>query len=305
MKHEKVILASLLLFTPLTLLTLDQTHPQLDIGIVLVDETDDHYANEIIEGFEEHDGYFEARLLPERFNASQVKVQTGLFHIEFYLNSDLVEKALPLDLADRYDVDIILLFTDHAMADWDDTNESLWAQAFPEHSAVVISSFFFTGDHYQAAKQLALHETLHLLGYTHNFVDGHGIMGAFDYGAEEREPLPYARLQLPLRCHLFALVGATSFVNIVALSRLTFALLLLPPFAAAEILLHRRYRDREPGAEHHKTMVAAAMIGSFALLAIFVESYIILLMPLVVMVGVHEGYERYLEREAGSIKDEK
>ena len=299
MKREKAILVALILATPLALFSLYSTHPTLKIGIVLVDDTGDHYAQKIIEGYSEYDSYFQARLLPQRFNASGVKTQTEHFHIEYYLNLDLVDKARPLDLADRYGVDIILLFTDHAMSDWDDTNSSLWAQAFPEHSAVLISSAFFTGDQAgmdMAARQLALHETMHLLGYTHNFVDGHGMMGYFDYSTEEREPLPYARLQLALRCLLFALVGATSFVNIVALSRIAFALLLMPPFVAVELLVFRRYRARQPKADHHRTMAVASMIGSFALLAIFVESFIVLVAPLALMVVVHEGYERYLDR---------
>lgn len=308
MKHEKVVLSVLLLITPISLLVIDLAHPTIIIGIVLVDETEDHYANEIIQGFGEYDQYFEARLLPIRFNASQVRSQTGHFSIDYYLNSDLVKKARTLELVGRYRVDLVLLFADHAIADWDDSNESLWAQAFPEHSAVLISSAFFTGDQKgmdMAARQLALHETMHLLGYTHNFVGRHGIMGYFDYSTQMREPLPYARFQMPLHCHLFALVGATSFVNIVALTRVTFALLLMPSLVAAELMVLRRYRRRQPQAEHHLTVSFGVLIGSFALLAIFVESFLVLVAPLALMVLLHRAYSRYHERTSIKGKDDR
>ncbi len=305
MKHEKVILVALLLFTPLVLLGLQQTHPTFEIGIVLVDETDDHYAGVIIRGFIRYDEYFEARLLPVSFNASGVEFERDSFGYEHYLNSDLVEKAAPLELAGAHEVDIILLLTDHFMSDWDGDNTSIWGQAFPDHSCVLMSSAWFddndTGTD-RGAQQIALHETMHLLGYTHNMAYQHGIMGYGDYSSVKRVPLPFERFQMPLRAHLFALVGATSFVNIVTLTRVAWALLLLPPYAAVELLVYRRYRDRQPEAEHHTTMAIASLIGSFTLLAIFVESFAVLMAPLAVIVGVHEGYARYLSKHKRSLE---
>lgn len=284
-----------ILLTPLLLTMFWVGHPTYEIGIVLIDDTDDHFANEIIKGYQGQDDYFQARVLPLRFNASQVRVQLPF---ELYLNSNIIERSRPLELARTHKVDIILLITDHRISDWEGDNDSIWGEAFPEHRAVLTSTAFLSANDTldnRAARQIALHETLHLLGYTHNTFYQDGIMGYGEY-REERHLLPFEQLQLPLRATLASWWGPSSFTSLVAITRLTFALVLMPPFLVCEHYHYSSTKKRQRQANHHSTVAAAVILLSLALLVLLNESFLVLLFPPLLSRYGHRSYERYQEK---------
>ncbi len=285
-KKKVAFFVALFLSTPATLMMARVSHPQFDIGVVLVDECDEHFANVTIESYKEYDDYFEASLIPVRFNASEVRVKGGN-----YLNSDFFHLGRPGRLQDTYEVDIIIFLTDHHIENWDGNGRGILGEANPETSSALVSVASFanrTAYHDRVVRHIALHEAFHLLGYTHNHWTDEGIM-VYARNTEVDRLNGYNEFQLPLHAWALRLAPGTSFLTIVFISNALFVLACLPFYAAAELGLFRLYKRLHKVAPP-RFLIAVGIAEAFIILMTYRESFVFLLVPLIFMVFFHQVY---------------
>ncbi|MEA3558209.1 MAG: hypothetical protein U9R75_03050, partial [Candidatus Thermoplasmatota archaeon] len=182
--------------TPVLLIGLWAAHPTMKVGIVLVDSIDSEYGDIVAEGFDHYDCYFDAEVLPIRFSTIDVTFLDG-----FYLISDFFRYGEPKELQKEYNVDIILYITGHQINNWDEGGGGFWGEADPETRSSVMTVIVFNSMSERDNRilhHIALHETFHLLGYTHNQQDRTGIM-QYDTNIEVLDLVPFYQVQLPSR----------------------------------------------------------------------------------------------------------
>lgn len=268
------------------------SHPRITVGVVLVDALDTHYGNITLQGFQIYDDYFEGRLLPEGFNASQVRVKDG-----YHLNSDFFSLGRPEQIRKNHSVDVVLFLTGHKINNYDGNGKGYWGQAHAPSSSVLVTVAPFSNLsawHVRGIQQTALHEVFHLLGYTHNT---RGAVGIMSYGEVpyEVQLVPYKEFQLPVRCWGYQLVQGHSNVMTTLVTSLLFILTILPWFAAVEYSIYRYFSTRPLRSPHHGLLVYPCMVQALFILILFLDRFLIWLFPILVMGYVHWFYQRLEE----------
>lgn len=299
-RKNLVLFVILVLITPTVLLLAKASHPQFKIGIVLVDGCDEYYANLSITGYREYDDFFEAQLLPVRFNASEVRVKDNN-----YLNSDFFRKGQPETLAQAYHVDIIIFVTDHYIKNWDSNGLGVSGEADPETSSALVSVASYTNHtatNNRVIQHIAIHEVMHLLGYTHSRWSDDGLM-LYARNTETIRLNGFNEFQLPLRAWTFMLTAGISFSQLVILSYAIFVLALLPSYYAFELTIFKAYRRLQAGRPPPRYIVWFGTIESFLVLMIFRESFYFLFVPMVFMLFFHQYDHMYETLKRRKCKD--
>lgn len=266
-------------------------HPKAIVGVVLVDHCGAEYGKIAAEGFNRHYGdYFDARILPVRFDASGVKTKNGAL-----LNSDFFTLGKPGELMREYGLDIVLFLTDHRLRDG--AFMGLWGQADTISGSAIQTVKYWMKDPSKDVKlhHLTLHEVFHLLGYTHNRWDLSGIM-QYALNIETIELCPYYRAQLPIRMIVFKQGFGHTFHYAILLTAMMFSLVLLPAFIAVELVFLRIFSRRNASRKPTQLMVWLNVLLAF-LLSMFLNGYWYhLAIPVVAMAFIHSAYDVYFQK---------
>ncbi len=238
-RRQIIIIIILCLLTPVILLGMYVAHPHFRVGIVLVDNVDVYYGEVVREGYEHYDDYFDARVLPVRFTTENVK-NNG----PYFLNSDFFRHGNPKKLQEEYDVDIILFVTHHQINNWDNGGGGYCGEANPKTRSALMTVYDFMGGGHEndrVIKHIALHETFHVLGYTHNSQDRSGIM-QYDTNIDVLDLVPFYEIQLPARAIGFWMINDLQFGTARVIYQGIFALSMMPLMTGITISALRGYR---------------------------------------------------------------
>ncbi len=308
-----IAIAALMLLSGIVYGVAYVAHPEIKVGIVMVDDIDPYFEDVIADGFLVYDDYFDAKVLPYRFNASEVQIKD-----ELYLNSDFFKLGEPEDLREKYDVDLILFVTDHRISNWDEDGRGRWGQADTESGSAVMTITVFktaTEDDDKKLQAIAVHEVFHLLGYRHNKQDDSGVM---QYGlfSGNSKLAPYFEFQLPLRACVYKLGIGYEPKIAYAIDGFLVSLALAPMLVAMDLMVMLAYskieeqgangidaegRDdkrsekrgdkKEKKGKYHPLVItlASAIVGA-ALVTFYVYSFLYLLSPILFMVFFHHMY---------------
>jgi hypothetical protein len=284
MKVWEVLTIFLLVVSGSIYIFLSEEHPALDIGIVLLEGMDDDVGAAITEGLDEYDEYFDAKILDHRLNDSDVRMKGG-----FKLISDHF-RSLPLEnLRTENDVDIVLIVTSEMIQDWDnEKGKGFWGKADPSYDAALITIYYWmmpTGENRTVWAHLAVHEIMHLLGYTHNSWDTSGVMQYAD-NTDRTDLATYYDFQLPIRTSLHSIISGTNFRLTVFIPNTAVALLMLP-LAMAEELIVSRAHEKLTGARLPKWLSPLSLTGCFFLLFAVTGSFAVLIFTLMFTIGAH------------------
>lgn len=288
MKVWEVLAIVLLVMSGATYILLSKTHPQLDVGIVLVNGMDEDVGISLMDGLDKYGDHLDVKVLDHSFNDSEVRVKGG-----FKLISDHF-KLLPLDqIRSENDVDIILIVTPEMIQDWDDQEgKGYWGKADPAYDAALITTYYWmtpTPQNQTVWAHLAVHEIMHLLGYTHNPWDTSGVM-QYARNTDRTDLSPYYDFQLPARTSLFPVTSGTSFRFTVFMTSLEVALIMLP-MAMAEELIVTRFHKKMSGARLPKWLGPLSIIGCFFLLFAVTGSFVVLIFTLMFSILIHSTYQ--------------
>lgn len=292
---ELLTVVSLMLSGSIYIL-LSEIHPELEIGIVLVEGMDEEVGIFIMNGIDEYDEYLDSRIIDHRFNDSEVRIKGG-----FRLISDHF-KMCPLDeLRDENDVDIILIVTSKMVQDWDEEEgKGYWGKADPSYEAALITTYYWrvhTPQNKTVWAHLAVHEIMHLLGYTHNLWDRSGVM-QYASNTDETDLAPYYNFQLPLRTSLYWSVSGTGFRFTVFIMNMAIALMMFPMAMVQEVVVSRVHRKMS-GARLPKWLGPLSLTGCFFLLFTVTGSFVVLIFTLMFSIQVHCIYQILTERKNG------
>lgn len=265
-------------------------HPMLTVGVYLVDDCDASAANLAMEGLRNYDDYFLAQVLPVRFNSSTIRQKDGL-----YLTTDFFHSPETERMKDRFDVDLVLFITDHPINNWDGDKKAIWGEANTQSSSVIITTYYFatgTDSDKQMVRGIALHESFHLLGFSHNFYDRNGLMQYSTNYNSLKLPL-YYELQLPVKAIAYGLLKGLPNFWVVMLSSALFALVLLPLFIALEILVYHYFKKKygEP-MRKSRWIVILNVVFAFALITVLHQSFYLLILPALLIINSHYTYYR-------------
>lgn len=240
--RRKTVTISLVLIiaTPLILTLIQYTHPRFEVGIVLVDNIDDYYGDVVREGYEHYDEYFSATVLPFRFTTEEVR-NNG----PYFLNSDFFRNGDPKKIQRDYGVDIVLFVTNHQINNWDEGGGGYSGEANPQTRSALMTIYDFNGggpENERVIKHIALHETFHLFGYTHNTQDRSGIM-QYDTNIGVVDLVPFYEIQMPSRSLGFQLFPYMKFGNARLAYQGIFALAVLPSAVGISMLTLKGYES--------------------------------------------------------------
>ena len=91
-------------------------------------------------------------------------------------------------------MDVILIVTDGMIQDWDNKeSKGFWGKADPSYNAALITIYYWmmpTPDNRTVWEHLAIHEVMHLLGYTHNPWNRDGVM-QYAKNTDHTDLVPY------------------------------------------------------------------------------------------------------------------
>lgn len=283
MKRMAVLVLILFLLTPALWTGAFLFHPKVKVGVVMVDDCEVHHGITAMNGFDNYEDFFEATMIPERFNASNVRIQDG-----DYLNSDFFKLGEPEKLQKKYGVDVILFVTDHPIRNWDEEGMGVWGQANSVTGSALMTVLHFnkgTHENRMVIEHIALHEVFHLLGYTHNRFDHSGIM---QYGTNpfSRKLCPMYELQLPIRVCVYKLGLGMSFPIATLLTTSFFALVLVPMYAATELLIFNYFNTRRGVKKPTRVLIFLGILESF-IVVIMVGAIIWLVIPVLIQFYFH------------------
>jgi hypothetical protein len=290
MKRFIALIIALILLTPILWLGAYLAHPKAKIGIIMVDQCEEHLGEIAVEAFDHYGDYFEAEILPERFDASEVRIKDSA-----YLNSDFFKLGETSRLKKQYDVDMILFVTDHLIKNWDGNGAGIWGQANLQTGSALMTMAPWRNTLPNSSiiiKHVALHEIFHLLGYTHNRWNRNGIM-QYAMNAHTLDLCPYYEIQLPVRIITYKLGIGLNFKIGSLLVGLTWALVLMPAFTAAELVIYKIYKKLEGKRTSSKVLIPLSCLQAFILSTTTVGAYYTLLFPLVFFLFFHHLYYAY------------
>ena len=289
-KRVLYIIFILFLLTPLCLIGTFIFHPKVEVGIVLVDQCEERFGITAAGAFDQYPEYFNANVLPVRFNASSVRVRDG-----YYLNSDFFRLGQVEELREQYNVDVILFVTDHRIQDWDRTLHSLWGEADTVTGSALITVYRWKENCTQHAlriQQFALHEVFHLIGYTHNDWDRSGIMQPV-LMTDDMTLSPYYELQLPSRVLSYKSLLGQRFAAFCIINSMFFATLLLPALIAVELVFYTFFESR---INHRRPAIIIAglnLLIGYGLLILVNGAYYNLTFPVIFMAFMHHFHYTY------------
>jgi hypothetical protein len=270
MKRLILIALILILISPLVLLISHAVHPEFSVGIVLVDDIDQYYGNITKKGFEEYDDYFSAKILPIRFNASEVRKE-----YKYYLNSDFFKLGNPENLQDEYQVDIILFVTEYRINNWDEDGGAFYGQANTETNSVLMTVHYFNSTSSFDNKVLqhtAVHEVFHIFGYVHNGQDKSGIM-QYNSNYEVMELSSFYELQLPIRSIGVKIFPGMSFYFARIAYGMLFSAVLIPFFLGLSLITTEFYNFIFTREKQSKFLPYGFTIIFFLVVTFFGGSY--------------------------------
>jgi hypothetical protein len=257
------------------------------VGIVLVEGMDERIGHAIIEGFSEHEDHLEPLLLNYRFDDSQVRMSGN-----FKLVSDHF-KYLDIDsIRDSYDVDIVLIVTTEMILDWDDSNKAYWGKAHTNESAALMTIHYwkgFTEENISRWQHIAVHEVLHLFGYTHNAWNRQGIM---QYASNPTETglVPYYDFQFPIRSALYPMTQGMSFRSVILVMNLAIAFFMLPIVFFWELMVTRVHKELTDRDRMPRWLGPLTITGGFFLLLAVTGSFIVIVFTLLFSILTHMVY---------------
>jgi hypothetical protein len=294
MKVFEVLTIILLLLSGSTYILLSLNHPSLDIGIVLIEGMDEEVGVSIRDGFSEYDDFLDPKILEYRFNDSDVRIKGG-----FKLISDHF-RTIPLDqLRSEYNVDIILIVTNGMVQDWDsEEGKGYWGKADPAYDAALITTYYWqlpTSHNRTIWAHLAIHETMHLLGYIHNPWDRSGVM-QYAKNTDRADLVPYYEFQLPVRTSLYSIVSGTSFRFTVFIMNLAVAMMMFPMAMSQELIVSRAHVQLS-GARLPKWLGLLSITGCFFLFFAVTGSFVVLIFTLMFSILVHMTYQLLIEKK--------
>jgi len=241
----------------------------------------------IAEGFDEYNDHFSVKVLDEKLNVSEIREQGN-----FKLISDHF-RICPLDgLKDENDVDIILIVTSELILDWDDSRMAFWGKADTENGAALMTTHYWnriTPQNRTIWHHLAVHEVLHLLGYTHNMWDKDGVM-QYAVNKEETDLTPYYDFQLPVRTSLFSTFSGHSFRSAVVFMNLAISFLMLPMVLSQELVVNLLHKKLSKIHSPPKWLSPLSVIGCFFLLMVVTGSFVALIFTLMFSILVHTTF---------------
>lgn len=291
MNKPWVFIVSIFMLTPVLWIGAYLFYPKAIVGVVLVDQCRTEYGEIVTQGFNRYYGdYFDAKILPVRFNAAKVKTKRKAF-----LNSDFFTLGRPAQLMKEYGLDIVLFLTDHPLRDGDFMG--LWGQADTRTGSVILTVKYWMNNPSKDIKlqHLALHETFHLLGYPHNKWDLSGIM-QYALNTEAVELCPYYRAQLPIRMLTFEQGFGHPFQYAVLLTALMFSMILLPAYIAVELTFLRIFSIRKSSIKPTKSMAYLNVLLAFLLSITLNGFWYHLMIPVALLAFIHSIHYIYLKR---------
>jgi hypothetical protein len=292
MKVWEVLTIILLILSGSIYIFLLNEHPKVSIGILMNEGVDDVVGISVEEGFKEYSEYIEAKILDNRFNDSDVRTKDGFKQISDHF------RICPLDeMRKENDVDIILMITSDMIEDWDD-NEGMgyWGKADPSYEAALITTYYWkdpTPKNIRIWNHLAIHEIMHMLGYTHNPWDISGVMQHKE-NIDQTDLVPYYKFQLPLRSSLYKLSAGRSFQFTVFIMSLAIASFMFPIAMAEEIIINR-FHDKISGTPLPIWLSPLSLTGCFFLLFAVTGSFFIIAFTLIFTILVHLVYHVIVE----------
>jgi len=290
MKRFTALVVFLVLLTPTLWLGAYFFHPKAKIGIVMVDDCEEHLGEIAVQAFDHYEDYFDAEILPERFDASDVRIKDM-----FYLNSDFFKLGDTSRLREQYDVDMILFVTDHIIKNWDEGGGGIWGEADPPTASALMTVAPWKNNltsHTVTIEHVALHEIFHLLGYTHNRWDRTGLM-QYALNLKTLDLCPYYGLQLPVRIITYRFGIGLDFKIGSLLVGMTWALVLMPTFLAIELMVHRFYKNLKGKRTSTKVLIPLSCLQAFVLLTTTVGAFYTLVFPLIFFLFFHHLYYVY------------
>lgn len=260
-------------------------HPRVRIGFIASEGVDNDTVRMIMDGFSIYDDYMSVEILPEEFNTSGIRAKE-----ENYLVSDFYRMAEENDLRDTYDVDLLIMITDHRIQNWDeDGMPGIAYSSTPRCCAVITTSYWDMEEtrNVTVSQHVALRHTFHLIGYPRNMWDEECIMD----GDDESDVLslsPYYRVQLPLRLYLFkGLTGGNRFV-INNLSYGIFVAVISPFVLAAEFTITAVYR-KIFGMRRNPFLFYMNLFLSLIVIFLTNGTFLVFAIPPMIMLFTHNG----------------
>ena len=255
-------------------------HPKLKVGIIGVDNISQYYLKVSKQGFQKnYNRYFKTTVLDERLSSKNIRVNNS-----FYLNSDFFREIEKTNLHEEYNIDYILILTNHKIKDWDEEGSGVWGQADTKTSSALLTTLYFQNNNL-IIQNHATHEVLHLLGFLHNVFDESGIMQYMNNN--EPHLCPYYNFQMPFRTSMIRLFPNKDFLLTVYVMNFLFSLILFLGFMGFNELLY--YYDEKKNNLKKRSLkidiIASLLFFVFAIFYNYVFS--IFLLPLLFLIGMH------------------
>lgn len=218
-------------------------HEKIKIGIVLTSDNlidDGEVAKDALNRFE---NIFDAEILDIKFNESDVRIKN-----DKYLTDDYFDPKFAKMVRDKYDVEIVMILTNHKINNWQGDGKAIWGQADTKNSMTLVTNAQFKVNisfHRIYIEHISIHEALHLLGYQHPTDSRECIM---QYASIDEELSDEFRLELPYRLTLWRIGEGKEFSQAVFLINLTLGFLLstfiIPIMIIIQFIFKRRFYKR-------------------------------------------------------------
>ncbi len=278
------VVVSLLLIPTLFHVGVHLFHPELKVGIVLMDDTEPIWGELARQGFENYDDHFEAEVLDHRFYSNDVERRGDTM-----LMSDIFKFGDGPRLREIYGMDAILFVCNGSINDWDEEGLGVWGKADTETGSAVmtVAPFSSRSEHHdKVIKHIALHEVLHLLGYPHNPWDTSGIM-QYARNIESLDLCPMFEAQLSLRTVMYQYGIGLSFREAIVVHNIAIVVSILPAYMAVDMMLLFYFNSKSKGWKHPLWLTPVSALCTMLVLLFLIHALFHLFIPLIFIIGLH------------------
>jgi hypothetical protein len=255
-------------------------HPKLKVGIIGVDNVSQYNLEISKLAFDNHySDYFKTNVLNERLSSQNIRTNNS-----FYLNSDFFREIEKTNLHQEYDLDYILIVTEHKIKDWDEKGSGIWGQADTKTNSALITTLYFENNNL-IIQNHATHEILHLLGFLHNVFDKSGIMQYTNN--QETNLCTYYAFQMPIRTSMIKLFPNKGFLLTVYVMNFITSLIFFLGFMGLNELLYY-YDEKKLNLKKRSFKIDILSSLLFFIFGIF-YNYIfsIFALPILFLIGMH------------------